>query len=125
MTEGGIPTRTRDFINRHISSVEQIELLILLAAIPEKRWTMPQLVKELRSSEGSISQRLRPLLEQGLVACDGESFFFAPTPPEKAVLCREALTVYQEYRVRVIELIYSQSGALKSFSDAFKFKPKD
>lgn len=125
MNEGGLSPRVRDFVVRHITSIEQLELLILFASNPGKRWTIRQLVNEIRSSEASVSGRVRQLVESGFVAGDNEAFGLAFSAGERLEAILELTTAYRQYHVRVVELIYSRAGALKSFSDAFKIKPKE
>jgi len=60
-----------DFVTRHITSVEQIELLLLFASDPGKSWTSGQLVREMRSSREFVDQRVIQLLAEGLVADEG------------------------------------------------------
>jgi hypothetical protein len=125
MSENGLPAPVRDFVVRHITSVEQLELLILLASDPQKNRTVEQIVAQIRSSHESINQRIKQLLRAGLLVEADGGFRFAPASPEDAAVVRELAVAYREYRVRVIELIYSGAGPLKSFSDAFKIKPKE
>lgn len=124
MSESVLPVEVQDFIARHITSVEQMELLVLFVSNPKRVWTIPQLVNELRSSQLSIDQRLQKLLEGGCIAHEGETFRFAPASPEKAALWQKSTLAYRDYHVRVIELIYRRTDPLKDFSDAFKLKPK-
>jgi len=125
MSEGGLSVQVRDFVVRYITSIEQLELLLLFASDPARSWTIQQLVNEVRSSQESVNQRTKQLVEDGFVARDGEILRFAPTSPEKVAIIPELAVAYREYRVRITELIYSRAGALKSFSDAFKLKPKE
>lgn len=125
MSQGGLPPNVRDFVVRHITSVEQMELLLLFASDPSRGWTVPQLVTELRSSERSVSQRLGQLIKEGFLTRSEGNFQRASLPAETMAAVQDLAVVYREYRVRVIELIYSQPRGLKSFSDAFKFKPED
>jgi len=124
MSEDGLPLELRDFVVRHFTSVEQLELLILLASRPEKAWTIGQLVLEIRSSRESIQQSVRHLQAGGFLVEDGETFRYVPVSPTAPVI-HELAKAYREYRVRIIAWIYSGSGALRAFSDAFKIKPKE
>jgi len=114
--------QVRDFVIRHIKSLEQLELLLLLASDPSKSWTLQQLVKEISSTRESVAQRVNQLTEEGLLAKDGEFFRFSPASPEKAAVVPELAVAYRKYRVRITELIYSRARVLKVFSDAFKLR---
>ncbi|HEX3857796.1 MAG TPA: hypothetical protein VHY30_10935 [Verrucomicrobiae bacterium] len=125
MNESGLPSRIREFILRYVTSVEQLELLLLFAADPARSWTILQLVNELRSSQESVTRRMKQLLNEGFLSNTGEFYRFDPSPPEIAADIPELIATYREYRVRVTELIYSRAGVLKNFSDAFKLKPTE
>lgn len=125
MSKDALSAQVRDFVIRHITSIEQLELLLLLASDPSKGWTVQQLVKEISSSQESVRQRLKQLLEDRFLMKDGEFFRFAPASPEKGEVISELAKAYSQYRVRITELIYSRAGVLKTFSDAFKFRQKE
>ena len=125
MNESGMPSQVREFILRHVTSVEQLELLLLFAANPARSWTISQLVDEIRSSQESVTQRMKQLLKEGFLSNTGEFYRFDPSPPEIAAAIPELIATYREYRVRVTELIYSRVEVLKKFSDAFKLKPRE
>lgn len=120
-----MPLQVREFILRHVTSVEQLELLLLFAANPARSWTILELVNEIRSSQESVTQRMKSLLKDGFLNNTEEFYRFDPSPPEIAAAIPELIVTYREYRVRVTELIYSRAGVLKNFSDAFKFKTKE
>jgi hypothetical protein len=125
MKDDGLSAQVRDFVIRHITSIEQLELLLLFASDPAKSWIIEQLVKEISSSPESVNQRVQQLVEEGFLARNGDIFRFAPNSPEKAAVVPELLAAYRNYRVRITELIYSRAGVLKVFSDAFKLRPKE
>ena|ERR1700734_422358 len=125
MSDDVLSAQVKDFVIRHITSIEQLELLLLFASDPSKSWTTQQLVKEMSSSQESVCQRVKQLTEDGLLTKDGEIFRFAPTTAVKTGIISELSMAYGQYRVRITELIYSRAGVLKTFSDAFKFKPKE
>ena len=83
------------------------------------------LVKELRSSQAAINERVKQLSGNGFLANEDGKFRYSPASPENAAAVHDLALAYPEYRVRIIELIYSRAGALESFSTAFKFKPKN
>jgi hypothetical protein len=125
MNEGGLTTQVKDFVIRHITSIEQLELLLLFASRPEKSWTIRQLVDEIRSSHESVSQRVDQLQAAGFLAEEAGVFRFTPGPPEQAALVGEVARAYRGYRERLAELIYGRTRVLKNFSDAFKLRPKE
>jgi hypothetical protein len=113
------------FINKNINSVEQIEVLLILRANPERVWTIDEISAIMRSSPNSIRSRL-----EGLAACElsaavpGEGFRYAASGRLHAmveVLAEE----YAERRFSVIELVFSRPDAARTFADAFRLREDD
>ena len=126
MASDALPTQVRHFLGQYIQSVEQLEILLLLASSPEKTWTIAGVYEVIRSSERSVATRLEEFRDQGF-------FESQPGPPAtyryspKNEMLRAGVTetakVYQERRVKVVEAIFSPDlDPLQGFSDAFKFR---
>jgi hypothetical protein len=113
------------FIDRHIESVEHLEILLLLCQ-ENRDWSFHDIFKRIQSSEASVMQRLQQLTEAGLIVKNGTSFRFEPREDSmRGVVC-ELTDLYRQRRVRVIEAIYSRkTDAVQTFADAFRFKQKE
>lgn len=108
------------FIEDNIQSVEQLEILILLAAHPEKTWTAESVSKELRSSPRSVERWLRQLSERRLITTENDSYGMHPDLKE---LVQQVSEAYATYRVSIIEMIFSRPQTrLQTLADAFKFR---
>lgn len=111
------------FLRKHIRSVEQLEVLLLLTRDPARAWTPSELAAELRTTDLSVTQRL-PLLEAGgLIAPAGDGWRFSGDADEVARVER----CYGSYRVAVIEAIFAVDedaapDAVSSFADAFRLR---
>lgn len=121
-----LTTDARQFLSRNISSVEQLEILLLLFADPQRRWTADELTEELRSSVASVQRRLSDLQRRRLVAWDERaSYGYRPDPRNDGRVAE----IRDEYRVRpgrIVDMIFAEPGAaLSSFSDAFRLKGGD
>ncbi len=119
-----------EFAAIHIDSVEQIMILQLLHADPARVWTVAELTKELRSSEGSIARRLEDFYTKGmLVASPGLNsvqFRYTPKSEDAARKVDLLMKFFRERPSKVIEMIYSRPpGAILAFADAFKFRKDD
>ena len=115
----------RTFINKNISSVEQIEVLLILHANPERVWTIDEISAILRSSPNSIRSRLQMLEERGLSATvRDEGYRYAPSERLHAMVEMLA-NEYALRRFSVIELIFSRPDAARSFADAFRLRSED
>jgi hypothetical protein len=124
--EGPIPDSVTRLIAVHIRTLEQLEILLLLAGQPTQRWNVDGVYNVVRSSRSSVAERLEELRTQGLIAfADAEKrdFRFQPQSPEIADAVKLLAECYRERRVKIVEMIYSPPAEpLKGFADAFKFK---
>lgn len=57
----------RDFITRHIFSLEQLEILLLLRSDPETRWNAVNVAKALALQPDSVAARLADLRARGFI----------------------------------------------------------
>ena len=123
--ESELAQEIRDFISRHIGSVERLEVLLLLYRSPERNWSVAAVSQELRSSEIAVTRSLNMLVASQLAAAYGDGFRFQPSTP---ALLRETELVAATYRVRpvkVIECIYRRPNPqLLDFSEAFKLRKR-
>jgi len=124
--ESQIPEPVARFIASHIGSLEQLEILLLLAADPKHDWSIDAVYNVIRSSPSSVSERLEELRLRGLLSVSGAksaTFRFDPKSPELLPIVDALAHEYKERRVRIVELIYSpRAEPLKTFADAFKLR---
>jgi hypothetical protein len=128
-------TELQEFIASYIGSVEQLEILLLLHANPEKSWSAAQISKHFRSNLDSVSARLQGLLNNGLATRtgDGQGTVFKYHSPSDAIHQRvqELSVCYVQKRSTIINMIYtgkSRAGAsvaVQSLADAFRIKQED
>ena len=123
MIEGGAPDGVLSFVDRHIESVEQLEILLLLAS-QERKWRASEIFQTIQSSQTSVEQRLESLVAAGLIAKDEKGCFrFAPKDDDTRNLVKDLADAYKTRRVRIIEAIYTRkTDAVRTFADAFKFR---
>jgi hypothetical protein len=117
----------RDFIAQEIQSVEQLEILLLLAEAPERRWKAREIFDKIRSNEQSVLTRLQRLAARGLLREEPEGFFqFQPSQAGHKELVDELARLYRERRVKITELIYARrADPVQNFADAFKLRKKE
>jgi hypothetical protein len=116
-------TAVERFIIEHISSVEQLEFLLLMRQHP-RPWTAEQLAKELRTSLASARAKIRDLTQHGLISPSALADAFVYSPPENMqTVITELARQYHERRVAIISTIYSKPAPdLQAFSDAFRLR---
>lgn len=111
------------FVDRHIESLEHLEILLLLAA-QDRSWSAQEIFQKIQSSQASVEQRLQALVAAGLLTKDERGLFrFAPKDEETRNVVKDLADAYRTRRVRIIEAIYTRkTDAVQSFADAFKFR---
>jgi hypothetical protein len=121
-----IPANVQALIAAHISSVVQLELLLLLHAQPDRDRTPTDISKELRVDAGWVAGQLRALCAAGLLVCTetpAPSFRYWPARPDLKDAVDGLAQAYAKRRVTVIGLIFSKPvDPIRSFTDAFRLR---
>lgn len=121
--ENELPAPLRDFIARHIASVEELEVLLLLQEDDTRSWTADEINARLRSQEASIAKWLEALVTLGLAHGMDGHYRFAPEKEELARHVRELAEAYRERRIKVIEFIFAKPNEnLLNFVRAFDLR---
>jgi hypothetical protein len=112
------------FIGRHIQSVEQLEILCLLAENPAHGWTVPDVFRRIQSSEKSVASWLKKFTQDGFGVEEPEGVFrFAPATAELSSGVAMLVKGYRERRVTVVEMIYQKpADPIHHFADAFRIR---
>ncbi len=123
---GGLDDALKRFIAGHISSVEQLEILLTLKTEPEKHWEPEELSRRLYTTVESVTNRIRALEEKALVAGEKGRYRFAANAGETRALVENLAEAYARRKVAVINEIFSgPSEEVQSFADAFKLRKDD
>jgi hypothetical protein len=129
MADEVLPPDLRHFIARHLSSVEHLEILRLLASQPRKPWTLEAIYGVVLSSRLSVAAGLSKLAASGLVRTHEEetpAFIIANLGSADARLVDELMACYRDSPVRVISAIYQPPpDPIQGFADAFRFKQRE
>lgn len=121
------PTLQR-FIIDHISSVDQLETLLLLYRNPLTDFTAEEVSARLYTTPEAARTRLEDLRGRALVSQvdTKKTYRFAPLSNEAVAVVDALAKAYKERPVSVITLIYSKPPAnLQAFSDAFRLRKKE
>jgi len=109
MADDTIPICLRDFIGSNIQSVEQLEILCLLAEDRSRAWSITNVCRCIQSTEKSVREGLQYFVGQGLLAADAQGLFrFSPATPELNASVMKLIKCYRERRVAIIEAIYKK-----------------
>jgi hypothetical protein len=119
-----ISVELQAFIARYIQSVEQLEILCLLAENPDRAWSESDVLKAIQSSPESVATQLQYFTrEQFLSASVEGKLRFAPGNAGQAVLVDELVKTYRERRVAIVEMIYQKPlDTVRNFADAFRIR---
>jgi hypothetical protein len=128
LSSGEITADIERFIHDSIDSVEQLEVLLLLAGEPQKEWSASEVSQNLYRQQDSVAARLENLRERGILSVRKETqllYRYSPDARQHALI--EGLDrAYQVRKDAVIRLIFQRpSDTLRVFSDAFRIRRND
>ena len=128
MGERGIPRYVRAFITEHLSSMAQLEVLLLLRENADRGYSSDEVGETLRIDPQWAAAELTRLHREGLLSFDDEAatYRFAPVRPELERTVDGLAKAFATHRVSVITLLFSTpSDGIGSFADAFKIRRPD
>lgn len=128
MRQRGIPPAVQTFIRTHLSSVAQLEILLLLHGAPGRAHTPNAVAETLRIDPAWATAEMRRLKGAGLFDTedDESAYCYRPATPDLAEAVDGLARVFTTHRVSVITTIFSTpSDSVGSFADAFKLKRDD
>lgn len=123
----GIPREVVAFIHDHLSSVAQLDVLLLLHGEPERQWTAADVAGALRIDVAWARSELEGLDNRGLLRVDAETAYrYSPATPQLSSAVDGLARSYSTHRVSVVTTIFSRpSDSIGSFADAFKLRRTD
>lgn len=125
MAGNPIPDDVLEFIDRHVTSIDLLEILLLLRTRGERTWSAAEVSRELRSNEQAAGDRLNSLRSAGLVeqvAGAEQKYLYAPASAGLDLLVSRLDQCYRDYRLRVIERVFTKPDELRSFAEAFRIR---
>jgi hypothetical protein len=121
-----VPAPLRSFIADHIGSLVQLELLLLLAADPQRDWNADEAAKALFVAPDATYGFLEAMRAHGLCAvreADNSRYFFSPADPSGTELVHSLAELYKQRRLTVTELIFKGPvEKYQTFANAFRFR---
>ena len=110
MSNGEITEDLKRFIHSSINSVEQLEVLLLLAENVGIAWTPADAAAKLYIQPESAEARLKDLCSKGLCICDdpaGSHYKYGCVDTNYDQYVAELRFAYKARRVTIIKLIFS------------------
>lgn len=117
----------QQFVLRHIDSIEQLEVLLLLRAHADRAYSPEEVSRELRTAPASAVHRLATLARSGLVVeAPAGAYRYAPRTSDLDAAASELADAYAVRRFAVTTLIYSRPlDQVRTFADAFRIREED
>ena len=119
----------KEFIEQYLTSLEQLEILLLLYKEPDRPWTIDEVYKVTQTNHASVAERLKTLASSGLIMTEGTEnpvFRFRPGPTELTRRISELQKAYTLSKYKVVEAIFSAPhDQAQKFADSFKIRRKE
>jgi DNA-binding IclR family transcriptional regulator len=127
MVDEAIAPEVVKFVNTFVSSVSQLEVLLLLRGDAGRAWAPEEIAGEMMYLDPSAAAaHLDSLAGSGLLSASGSSYRYAPRTRKLAASVEQVAQLYARRRHRLIRLIYeAPEDAARSLSDAFRFRKDD
>jgi hypothetical protein len=123
---GPIPSDIKEFLFAHIDSVDQLEILRLVAADPQKEHSALSLAQELQIPLQTVEAHVNALGARGLLTMVNQQPLMCKHGPLSEELDRgvqELVKTYLERPVSLIKMVYERpKEQIKTFADAFRLK---
>lgn len=124
--DDAFPADVRAFLAEHISSIAQLEMLLLLRSDPARKWDVAEISKALYATPEMSAGQLASLRDLGLLTASGDPehcYQYQPGTPELEDMVTCLAELYKERRVSVITALYSEPvNKVQTFADAFKLR---
>ena len=128
MTDNALPAEVRQLITRHLATMEQVDVLLLLARTPEQWRSSEEIRTALRIDESGVGVRtFEELRAAGLIEADGGDpirYRYAPANPRDRAAVELLALAYNERPVTLVRAIYARPTPAQSFADAFRLRKK-
>jgi hypothetical protein len=122
--EGDVPEDVRQFVSRNIQSLEQLEVLLLISALPDRDWTVDAVYQVVQTNRALVEKRMNEVADSRfLIRTPEGAFRYAPESESIARQVANTAGFYKLSRHKIVELIYSSPpDDILKFSNAFRFK---
>jgi hypothetical protein len=122
-----IPKHISEFLRSAVKSTWALDVLRLLKKSPDRAWSVPALIAELRGSTKMVEDILAGFHRWGLAAEDDDGYWRYVSDNALDATIADLMAFYAERPVAVIaEIALSPNEKLYTFIDAFRVtKDKD
>ena len=122
MVEDLIPAAVREFIDKHIDSIAQLEALLLLRRERALTWDAVAAARRLYISPAEAADVLSRLSAGGFIEHKDERYRYCCRTPELEALVDELAASYARQLIPITRLVHSKPDRIRQFADAFKLR---
>jgi predicted transcriptional regulator len=126
-----LTNKLKAFIASNISTLEDLEMLLLLHAQPDREWDVTEISHELSVDPIALLARIQEFVTKGLVshksgASKFSNYQFAPSSEDIRTNVDALAAAYKSSRIQLIDYVVSPfRDDLLKFANAFKLKKDD
>lgn len=118
-----LATNVRELIRACLPSLDHVEVLLHVRGAASGAACVPAIVTALRTDEATVSRCLADLTLAGLVRADGASYVLQDSTSAQRGAIDALASAYEERPYELVRAVLTRpSSALRSFSDAFRFR---
>jgi hypothetical protein len=120
------PREVTEFINQHVHSLAQLEVLLMLYREPGRTWTAEQVTNSLYLQRKMVEDLLADLVGRGFATENDSTYGYRRAGDLVHGLIGQLEQLYQERRVTVISVIFAKSAdSARAFANAFRLRGKE
>jgi hypothetical protein len=128
VADNALPAEVRQLIARHLATMEQVDVLLLLVRAGGEWRTADEIRSELRlDAKGVAARTFDELCAARLIEDDGGNpvrYRYAPADPRDRAAVDLLALAYNERPVTLVRAIYARPTPAQSFADAFRLRKK-
>lgn len=120
-----VSEQLKKFLEQRLSTLQHIEVVLLLRGDPARSWTAPEVAATLGSAPETAAMRLFLLASGGLIAFEPNSiprYRYANTDAATDSMLQELTEVFTANPEAVAAAVEAPRDPIRSFADAFKLK---
>ncbi len=128
MTQTGIPASVVQFILQRISTVTELEALLIMSADESREWSVDDIASRVYVATPSSAAVLHSLHQRQLIdsADGGAHYRFSPASDEERQTVRQTAEAYRSHLIPIATLIHRKaSNPVQEFARAFSLKKDD
>ena len=129
MPQQKVPAEIREFVARHLKTVEHLEVFMLLQRTASRSWSPSDIAAELRIPEDTAATVLEQLASDNFLdikILNDILYRFNPATPALEAVAKRSAEFYVRARIAMMNLVTTRGlGPIQDFADAFRLKKKD